>query len=72
MSDPHIPTRPTVELRAVATDPPPAGCRVLALNHGGCLVPAVWTSVSHLDYDAWCEYPSVPRSVKDVQLSRFK
>ncbi len=72
MSDPRIPTRPQVELRAVATDPPPAGVRVLALNHGGSLVPVVWTSVSHLDFDAWCFYPKIPRAVKELQLTRFK
>ena len=72
MADPLIPTRPTVELRPVATDPPPAGCRVLALNHGGCLVAAVWTSTAHLDFDAWMPFPKVPRCVKNLQLTRFK
>lgn len=72
MSDADRPTLPQVELRAVATDPPPAGCRVLALNHGGCIVPAVWTSTSAAEFDAWCFYPKVPREVKELQMKRFK
>lgn len=72
MSEPHIPTRQAVMLRPVPTDPPTPGSDVLALNHGGCLVRVKWSSASAQDFDAWCEHPTVPQEVKDVQLARFK
>jgi hypothetical protein len=71
MSDPDRITRPQVELIATTDEQPTPGMRVLALNHGGCLIPAVWTSQSHLDFDAWCAYPKIPRTVKERQLARL-
>jgi hypothetical protein len=71
MADPDRLTRPTVELIAVADEQPLPGMRVLALQHGGCLVPTVWTSRSAADYDAWMAYPKVPRKVKQIQQARL-
>lgn len=72
MADPHIPTRPTVELRPVATDPPMPGSKIMALNHGGVLVKVEWKTDSAQYFDAWCESPTVPQEVKEIQLARFK
>lgn len=51
---------------------PTPGSRILALQHGGCLVQVVWSSTSKELYDAWCCFPTVPRAVKIRQLARFK
>lgn len=51
---------------------PPAGSNVLALSHGGKLCEVVWKSDSHLYFDGWAKYPTVPRDIKERQLARFK
>ena len=71
MSDPMIPTRPTVELIATVHAQPTPGMRVLALQHGNCLVSAVWTSQSPSIFDAWGYLPKVPDIVKKIQADRL-
>lgn len=71
MADHDRITRPQVELIATVDEQPTPGMRVLALQHGGCLIPTVWTSRSHLDYDAWAPYPKIPRKVKQIQQARL-
>jgi hypothetical protein len=71
MSDPDRLTRPQVELIATTDAQPTPGMRVLALQHGGCLIPAVWTTRSHLEYDAWAHYPKIPAKVKQIQAARM-
>lgn len=70
MSDPLIPTRQQVELIATVDEQPTPGMRVLALQHGGCLVSAVWTTGAARTYDAWCHLPKVPAKVKAIQAAR--
>lgn len=72
MADAHIPTRPTVELIATVDAQPTPGMRVLALQHGNCLVSAIWTSTAAATYDAWCFLPSVPEKVKAIQAARLQ
>lgn len=72
MKDPTRPTKPTVSLTNAHKTPPTPGQRVLALQHGGVLVPEVWTSSSINHFDAWMEYPDVPEDVKKLQSERFK
>lgn len=71
MSDPDRLTRPQVELIATVDEQPTPGMRVLALQHGGSLVPTVWTTRSAADFDAWCAYPKIPRKVKQIQQARL-
>lgn len=71
MADPDRRTAPTVSLTPTVDDKPNPGQRVLGLQHGGCLVPLVWTSTSHLDIDAWMEYPKTPEKVKRIQQARL-
>jgi hypothetical protein len=71
MADHDRITRPQVELIATVDEQPLPGMRVLALQHGGCLVATVWSSKSAADYDAWAPYPKIPRAVKERQLARL-
>lgn len=70
--EPDRPTLPRVELIDAHLTPPPNGARVLALNRGGVLVHAVWTSDALKYFDAWAAYPKVPASVKAIQAARRK
>lgn len=71
MSDPDRLTRPQVELIATVDEQPTPGMRVLALQHGGCLVATVWTTRSAAEFDAWAPYPKIPRKVKKIQQARL-
>lgn len=71
MSDPDRRTAPVVELIPTVEQQPTPGMRVLALQHGGCLVPTVWTTRSAAEYDAWCFYPKTPARVKAIQQARL-
>lgn len=71
MTDPLRPTLPQVELKDAAIYPPPAGKRVLALNTGGVLGFTVVNKDFESQFDAWCEYPTVPDSVKRRQAARY-
>jgi hypothetical protein len=71
MSDPDRLTRPQVELIATTDAQPTPGMRVLALQHGGCLVATVWTTRSAAKFDAWSPYPKVPAKVKRIQQDRL-
>lgn len=71
MADHDRKTAPQVELIPTVDSQPTPGMRVLALQHGGSLVPTVWTSRSHLDFDAWCYFPKVPAKVKQIQQARL-
>lgn len=71
VADAHIPTRPTVELIATVDEQPTTGMRVLALQHGNCLVSAIWTTTAAKEYDAWCYLPKVPDKVKQIQADRL-
>lgn len=67
--------RPTVTATAMTnahTNPPSSGSKVWALNHGGCVVPLVWTTRSIELYDAWYPYLKVPQDVKDIQAERYR
>ena len=70
MSEPDRLTRPQVELIDTEDEMPPPGMRVLALQWGGSLVPAVWTSTSHTVFDAWMPYPKIPANTKAKQAAR--
>ena len=71
MADHDRLTRPQVELIATTDAQPTPGMRVLALQHGGCLVATVWTSRSAAEHDAWCHFPTIPRKVKELLMSRM-
>jgi hypothetical protein len=71
MADPDRKTAPVVGLTPTVDGQPNPGRRVLGLQHGGCLVPLVWTSTSHLDIDAWMDYPKTPDKVKKIQAARM-
>lgn len=71
MSEPNRITCEQIELTATVDEQPTPGMRVLALQHGGCLVHATWNSQSHLEYDAWAHYPKIPRKVKEIQDARL-
>lgn len=71
MSDPDRRTAPQVELIPTTEKQPNPGRRVLAIQHGGCLVQVVWTSRSHLEYDAWMDFPKIPAKVKQAQQARL-
>lgn len=71
MSEPNRPTARVVEWINARTNPPQPGSRVLALNHGGVLVPTEVSRDFLLYYDAWAAYPKVPADVKAIQLARF-
>lgn len=72
MADAHIPTRAQVELIATVDAQPTPGMRVLALQHGNCLVSAVWMTTSAAEFDAWCPLPKVPAKVKKIQAARLR
>lgn len=72
MSDPDRIVEQTAYMRDALTDPPPVGMRVHALNKGGVMVQAVWTSQSHKDFEAWHAYLKIPQSVKDRMNGRYK
>lgn len=55
----------------LTVDKPNPGDKVFALTHGRKIVEVVWTSKSHLDYDAYMPYPSVPDEVTKLQWERF-
>ena len=59
------------ELKNAHLNPPMNGMHVQALTHGGKLVETVWNNNSILYFDAWCEFPTIPGDVKELQLSRF-
>jgi hypothetical protein len=71
MSEPTRPTAHRVELINAHEHPPRPGSRVLALQHGGVLVPTEVKSDFLLYFDAWAPYPKVPASVKKIQLARL-
>lgn len=71
MADPDRPTLPRVELIATVDAQPTPGARVMALQWGGSLVPAIWTTQAHKDFDAWMHYPSIPAKVKKIQADRL-
>lgn len=66
-----IVTAKSVHLTDAHKNPPPNGSAVLALTLGGKLVETIWKVDSLKYYDAWSEYPKVPKSVKKRQLARF-
>jgi hypothetical protein len=47
------------------------GQRVFALTLGGRLIETVWSERERGFYDAWCQYPDVPHSVKEKQNMRI-
>lgn len=71
MADHDRKTAPVVELIPTVDAQPTPGMRVLALQHGGCLVATVWTTRSAAEYDAWAHYPKVPAKVKAIQAARL-
>lgn len=71
MSEPDRPTRPKVELIPTVDEQPSPGARVMALQWGGSLVPTIWTSGSHREFDAWMHYPTIPAKVKEIQAARL-
>ncbi len=56
---------PVSELIDAHVRTPEPGTPVLGLTIGGTLVPTVWSSTSLLGFEAWCDYPKVPASVKE-------
>lgn len=71
MADHDRKTAPVVELIPTVDEQPTPGMRVLALQHGGCLVATVWTTRSAAEFDAWAPYPKIPRKVKNIQQARL-
>jgi hypothetical protein len=71
VADPDRPTLPQVELIATVDKQPTPGSRVMALQWGASLVPAIWTTTSYKDFDAWMHYPKIPDKVKKIQADRL-
>lgn len=71
MADPLIPTEDAPSLTNAHKSQPALGTQVLALNHSGVLVKAMWTSQSIKYFDAWMYHPKVPQDVKDLQTQRY-
>ena len=70
MSDPDRIVSEFTYMRDALTDPPPVGMRVHALNQGGVMVQAVWTSESQKFFEAWHPYLKIPKTVKDRMSKR--
>lgn len=71
MAEHDRPTVAVADMTATIDEHPPAGAKVWALQHGGCVVATVVTSEFAKFYDAWYFYLKVPQRVKDLQLARL-
>lgn len=70
MSDPDRIVAESTTMFDALTHPPQVGMRVHALNKGGVMVQAVWTSESHKYFEAWHPYLKIPASVKERMNAR--
>lgn len=67
----NILTANVVELIDAHEMPPAVGSCVLVLTIGGVLTKTEWKSDSLKYFDAYCEHPKIPESVKKRQLARY-
>lgn len=65
------PTKESCQLIDLEQSRPFPGQRVLGLSIGGVLTPTIWSESQADFYDAWCEYPRIPKSVKARQNARM-